>query len=128
MEHLTQRIFNCAGALLVAILLGVYFFLDPEHHFFPKCPFLWLTGWRCPGCGAQRAVHHLLHGNLLEAIHVNVLFVIAFPYVIIGLILEYTVWGRRQIPIRRNWYGYRAALVALVTVVAFGIARNVWGF
>ncbi len=128
MEHLTQRIFNYTGALLVAGLLGVYFFLDPEHHFFPKCPFLWLTSWKCPGCGAQRAVHQLLHGNVLEAIRVNFLFVTAFPYVIFGLVLEYTAWGRRQIPIRRTWYGYRAALVALFAVIAFGIARNVWGF
>ncbi len=128
MEHLTQRIFNYAGALLVAGLLGVYFFLDPEHHFFPKCPFLWLTSWKCPGCGAQRAVHQLLHGNVLEAIRVNFLFATALPYVIFGLVLEYTAWGRRQIPIRRTWYGYRAALVALFAVIAFGIARNVWGF
>jgi len=125
---LTQKIINSTGALLAVGLLGVYFFLDPEHHFFPKCPFLWLTGWKCPGCGAQRAVHHLLHGNVLEAFRVNFLFVLAFPYVLFGLVLEYTAWGQRQIPIRRTWYGYRAAMLALVVVVAFAIARNISGF
>ncbi|MFN0173024.1 MAG: DUF2752 domain-containing protein [Saprospiraceae bacterium] len=128
MEHLTQKIINYRGALLAAGLLGVYFFLDPEHYFFPKCPLLWLTGWKCPGCGAQRVVHHLLHGNVLEAIRINFLFVLAFPYVLFGLVLEYTTWGRRQISIRRICYGYRAAIVAFVAVVSFGVARNVWGF
>jgi len=128
MEHSTQKTFKFAGALLAAGLLGIYFFLDPEQHLFPKCPFLWLSGWKCPGCGSQRAVHHLLHVDLLAALRVNFLFVLAFPYVLFGLVLEYTVWGRKQIAIRRNWYGYRATLVALVAVLAFGVARNVWGF
>jgi len=128
MEDSTRKIFNFTGALLAAGLLGVYFFLDPEQHFFPKCPFLWLSGWKCPGCGSQRAVHHLLHGNVLEALRVNCLFVLALPYVLLGLTLEYTAWGRKQMAIRRRWYGYRAALVALVCVVFFGIIRNIWGF
>lgn len=126
MEASTKRIFNYAGALLVAILLGVYFLLDPTQHFFPKCPFLWLTGWKCPGCGSQRAVHHLLNGHVLEALRVNFLFVLAFPYVLLGLVLEYTAWGKAQVSLRRRWYGYRATLVALAVVLAFGIARN-WG-
>ena len=79
MEDSTQKIFNFTGALLAAGLLGVYFFLDPEQHFFPKCPFLWLSGWKCPGCGSQRAVHHLLHGDVTEALRVNFLFVLAYP-------------------------------------------------
>lgn len=128
MEDSTRKIFNFTGALLAAGLLGVYFFLDPEQHFFPKCPFLWLSGWKCPGCGSQRAVHHLLHGDVTEALRVNFLFVLALPYVLLGLTLEYTAWGRKQMAIRRRWYGYRAALVALVCVVFFGIIRNIWGF
>ncbi len=128
MEHFSHRIRIFSGAFLVAVLFWVYFSLDPAQHFFPKCPFLWLTGWKCPGCGSQRAVHHLLHGNFLEALRVNFLFVLAFPYVFFGLVLEYTVWGQRQISIRRKWYGYRATIVALVGVVTFGVSRNVWGF
>ncbi len=127
MERLTNKVIKYLGALLAAGLLVVYFFLDPAQHFFPKCPFLWLTGWKCAGCGAQRAVHYLLHGDILEAFRVNFLFVLAFPYVLFGLILEYTAWGQKQIGIRRRWYGYWATLVALFAVLIFGIARNVWG-
>ena len=35
-------------------------------HFLP-CPFHWLTNLYCPGCGAQRAMHDLLHGRFGEA-------------------------------------------------------------
>lgn len=128
MEDLTHKNFKYTRALLVAGLLGVYFFLDPAQHFFPKCPFLWLTGWKCPGCGSQRAVHQLLHGQILEALRLNFLFVLAFPYVCFGLVLEYTAWGRAQLVVRRKWYAYRAALVALVVVMSFWISRNLWGF
>jgi hypothetical protein len=125
---LTNRVIKYLGALLAVGLLGIYFFLDPTQQYFPKCPFLWLTGLKCPGCGAQRAVHYLLHGDISEAFRVNFLFVLAFPYVLFGLILEYTPWGQKQLTIRRKWYGYWATLVALFAVLAFGIARNVWGF
>lgn len=128
MEVSTNKVFNRIGALLAVVLLGIYFLLDPEQHLFPKCPFLWLTGWKCPGCGSQRAVHQLLHGNLLEALKLNFLFVVAFPYVLLGLALEYTAWGKRQDKIRKTWYGYRAALLALMVVLAFGFGRNVFGW
>lgn len=128
MAGLNHKIINRTGALLGLGLLGVYFFLDPSQHIFPKCPSLLLVGWKCPGCGSQRAVHQLLHGNVLEALRFNFLFVMAFPYVLFGLVLEYTDWGQKQISIRQRWYGYWAAMVALAVVVVFGIARNVWGF
>lgn len=128
MARLTSKIIKATGALLAIGLLGIYYFFDPNQHFFPKCPFLWLTGFKCPGCGAQRAVHQLLHGNLIEAFHANALFVIAWPYVLFGLVLEYNQWGKTQIALRRRWYGYHATFVALATVLLFGIARNLWGF
>lgn len=40
------------------------------------CPFHWLTGIPCPGCGGTRAAIQLLHGNLLAALKINPLSVI----------------------------------------------------
>lgn len=128
MARSTRRIFSPLGALLAAGLLGVYFYLDPAQHFFPKCPFLWLSGWKCPGCGSQRAVHHLLHGEITEALRLNFLLVLSLPYVLFGLVLAHTPWGARQVSLSRRWYGYAAALVALSAVLGFGVARNIWGF
>nr|WP_081710923.1 DUF2752 domain-containing protein [Prevotella nigrescens] len=47
----------------------------------PKCPFKLITGLQCPGCGLQRALHALLQGNILEAIHYNYFFLFAGPYI-----------------------------------------------
>lgn len=39
----------------------------------PRCPFKWLTGLDCPGCGSQRAVRALLAGHPLQAWGYNLL-------------------------------------------------------
>jgi hypothetical protein len=69
----------CAGIVLTAIGLGiaaVVFFFNPiTHQFYPVCQFHRLTGLNCPGCGATRALHALLHGKFFAALHNNALFV-----------------------------------------------------
>lgn len=115
--------------MLLAVLLGwLYFRFDPTLYPFPKCPFWSLTGLKCPGCGSQRALHQLLHGQVGAAAQANLLFVLVLPYLLPGLALEYTAWGQRQSAVRRRWYGYRASLVVFTVVVAFWLGRNVWGF
>lgn len=37
------------------------------------------TGLYCPGCGATRAAHELLHGRLLAALQDNALLVLLLP-------------------------------------------------
>lgn len=112
------------AATLVAGMVGwLYFRFDPAQYPFPKCPFIAITGYQCPGCGSQRALHLLLHGQVDDALQANPLFVLALPYVLFGLVLDYTAWGCRQLDIRRRWYGYRATQVALVVVVVFWVTR-----
>lgn len=50
---------------------------------FPQCPFKLLTGWSCPGCGIQRAIHAFLNRQWSEALSYNYFFVISVPYSII---------------------------------------------
>lgn len=38
-----------------------------------------MTGFHCPGCGATRATHELLHGRLLSAMHYNAFWIAALP-------------------------------------------------
>ena len=50
----------CAGCLLF-----VYGRFAPGSGFpFPRCIFFQLTGYRCPGCGLQRALHSMLNLDL----------------------------------------------------------------
>lgn len=68
------------GLLIVILGLAVLFFvLDPaKHNIFPRCIFNSITGYYCPGCGSQRAVHSLLHFDFAGVINYNFLFLPAF--------------------------------------------------
>ena len=53
------------------------------------CPFLALTGWQCPLCGATRMGAALLHGDLAGAYAFNPLVLVALP--VLGAIA--VVWA-----------------------------------
>ena len=78
---------------LVMLVLGfIYYALDPStSDAFPRCSFLSLTGYKCPGCGGQRAVHALLNGDVAGAFRFNALLMIAVPWM--GLCLFAAVPG-----------------------------------
>ena len=47
------------------------------------CPFRWLTGLQCPGCGATRMVTALLHGRWEAAWQANPLLLLAMPWILL---------------------------------------------
>jgi hypothetical protein len=75
---------------LVMLVLGfIYYALDPStSDAFPRCSFLSLTGYKCPGCGSQRAVHTLLNGDVAGAFRFNALLMIAVPWMGLCLFAE----------------------------------------
>jgi hypothetical protein len=110
-------------ALLTAGAAYLFFFEPGRTGFFPGCPFRAITGLTCPGCGTTRALHQLLHGNLLAALELNPLLILLLP--VLGCILVYYTWcaikGKpmAQLVLPR---GYAWAFYALVVV--FWILRN----
>ncbi|SEK22701.1 Protein of unknown function [Aquimarina amphilecti] len=66
-----------------------YYLFDPENSsgksIFLTCPFHYLTGYHCPGCGSQRAIHDLLHGRIDEVLSHNLMFLVLFSFLIIKL-------------------------------------------
>lgn len=69
-------------ALGVAAVAGLVFvgLVDPnEPGHYPTCPFLWLTGLYCPGCGTLRALHALAVFDVGGALRMNPLFVLTVP-------------------------------------------------
>jgi hypothetical protein len=68
---------------IVAVVLLLQFDPNVAGNPLPPCPFHWLTGLHCPGCGATRALHALLHGDIAKAFSMNALFVSALPVVIL---------------------------------------------
>jgi len=107
--------------VIVSIL--IYGLLDPQEFPFPKCPFRSITGWMCPGCGSQRAIHQLLHGQFGAAFQLNALLIPAFVYALAGY--SFSLFSGKYWPaIRKRWYGSRAAWASLIIILAFWLGRN----
>ena len=122
----------CNKRTLVVILcgigligLGVYFWFDPEQYaLFPKCVFHELTGWECPGCGSQRAIHSLLHGRPGQALAYNPLMVLSLPYIGVASYLEYFEGKKRFPGLRKTLMGRTACLVIFAVILLYWLGRN----
>jgi hypothetical protein len=116
---------TAAISILLVAALFLFFIFDPETHpFFPRCPFLLITGFECPGCGSQRAIHHLLHLNILTALKQNAFMVLALPYIFLGIYLEY-LGGKKHHPgLEKIFFGKWSAVVVLISITGFWIGRN----
>ncbi len=107
---------------------AVLYSVDPnEPGHYPTCPFLTTTGLYCPGCGALRASHDLLHGDITGALARNPLAVLAVPYLALALL----TWVLRVtgLPAPRStslppW----TIWLVLGTVLVFGVLRNLPGW
>lgn len=122
-----NKVIITVATFLIATVLFIYFFIDPTiYPYFPKCPFLVITGLECPGCGSQRAFHQLLHFNFISAFYKNPLVVIFGPYIILGLYIEY-LGGKNKFPrVRRILFGKYAAIIILVVIIGYWIGRNIF--
>jgi hypothetical protein len=124
----TLNIFKWAIAIIFIVMMAmVYRIFNPIHSvFFPKCPFLLLTGLKCPGCGSQRAIHYLLNFDILKAINENVLLVLSIPYLLAGIVFEsLLVPSDKMLKWRKRLFGQRAIIVIIVIVMVFWIFRNI---
>ena len=89
------------------------------------------TGLECPGCGSQRAIHSLLNGDLVAAVHYNALTVAAIPYIAVYLTtvsLQALKVPEKTRPvldrIRGALSGGVAIRVILVIIILFWVFRN----
>ncbi|WP_129718378.1 DUF2752 domain-containing protein [Pedobacter sp. SYP-B3415] len=112
--------------IVVAALAVVYYRYDPGRSvYFPKCPFHTFTGLDCPGCGSQRAIHALLHGNIGQAADNNLLLVMSLPFLAVHYYHK-TVSGITRRPYSWRVVGHPAtARIIFVIVVLFWILRNI---
>jgi Protein of unknown function (DUF2752) len=114
------------GIIVVALFAVVYKTIDPAKFiYFPKCPFYELTGYKCPGCGSQRAIHHLLNAEFGQAFKENMLLVISIPYLITGIAFDLiSNPGERILKWRKALFGKKAIYIILTVIIAFWILRN----
>lgn len=110
------------GALGVATL--ALRLRDPhEHGSWGICPSAAL-GVYCPGCGGLRAVNDLTHGDLAGAASSNLAFVVALPFILVGLAL-WALGRWRGRPYRLSMRVITpTAYVSLALLTVFAVLRN----
>ncbi|UIR57890.1 DUF2752 domain-containing protein [Sphingobacterium sp. SRCM116780] len=110
----------------LGILIVIYKNFNPvQYALFPKCPVYAITGYKCPGCGSQRAVHYLLNFDLQNALKENLLLVIAIPYIITGFVFESIKQPNEKVlKWRKIIFGYQAIIIVFLIVISFWILRN----
>ena len=100
----TDNSYNRRGLLVItpmrlrrlAIIAGIgvalaliYYFMDPATSpYAPKCIFRVVTGYECPGCGSQRFIHAILHGDIPAAASANFLLLPLLPYLLFWIWIE----------------------------------------
>lgn len=112
--------------IVVLILLVVYKFFNPyDVNFYPKCLFYATTGYKCPGCGSQRAIHYLLNLDIKNALKENFLMVISIPYLIFGAITDFY---RNKYnffrTVNEKFYSNKAVWVVFLIIVIYWVVRN----
>lgn len=112
------------AALAVMAAATAYYIFDPaESEWAPKCMFHIVTGWECPGCGSQRMLHALMHGNLKAAWEANAFLLCATP--ILALVAFSAIFRTRLPGLYRRVNSLPSIIIIAVALVAWTIGRNV---
>lgn len=119
----SHKLFVALAAAAVIAAALFYRTVDPSSAaWVPQCMFHRLTGLDCPGCGSQRMLHALMHGDLEGAWHANAMLLCMAPWLL--LLLAAQCWPRRWPRLHRWLNSVPAVTAAAVLITAWGIGRN----
>lgn len=122
-----RRLSLYLALLAVVALAAVLYVVDPaQSSAAPKCLVKTLTGYSCPGCGLQRAVHAFLHGDIVQAARYNLFLLIAVPWFLAVVVSDCLLHGAA----RRRWQRVTHSNVLIYGYIAlyfiWWIVRNVY--
>ena len=112
--------------VLVGGLTACFLFDPSAGGWFPQCIFLKMTGYKCPGCGAQRMLHSLLHFDFVAAFHYNAYLLTVFPVLVLVLL-----WDGWQKWLSKKWSFLSTNILIgllLVSTLLWCVLRNVYGW
>lgn len=110
-------------SLIIAGAVYLFIFEPGKTGFFPGCPFRFLTGFNCPGCGTTRALHHILHGHFSTAFSLNPLLLIALPFLLFAFLRYSVIVMRGGVP-RPNALPAPYIYAIFFVILSFWIVRN----
>ena len=125
MKTRLRKVLCTAAVLLCAGLFYALFTLRTGWSV--PCLFRTLTGLKCPGCGVSRLCLAVLHGDLAAAFRYNRAVLLLTPagiYVVAAWCAGYIRSGERVL----RGAPKAAAWAIAGTLIAFGIARNCFGW
>lgn len=113
--------------LITAVVLSVgallYFIFDPATSVWaPKCMFRVVTGYDCPGCGSQRAIHALLHADFISAWRSNALLVLSLPFLVAMAFAS--LFSDRFPGLHRHLNSLPVAIMFVIILIIWWIIRN----
>lgn len=108
------------GAVAALVTYGAFCHLSGS---MPRCPFKWVTGFDCPGCGSQRALRALLAGHPMEAWLHNLALPPVLLYLLTILVLPLCK-GKRADRIYSILTSAAAIWILSAVVILWWILRN----
>ena len=96
----------------IYILSAFSSFLEHADRCFLPCPFKYLTGYDCPGCGFQRAFLALLKGDITKSFHLYPPVIPILLTILICLPANYW-WGAKSKPLIRTLFIITGTIIML---------------
>lgn len=118
------RVLLISALFFIGVII-LYLYNPATSGIYPPCPFRYLTGYYCPGCGSLRAMNQLLHGHLLTALDLNPLMVLSLPFVIYLLVSQLHISIGGRLLLKRVLFGKPFYISLLATIFLYWILRNI---
>ena len=133
MQHINKKrhklyyifLFGIIIFLVALPILYLFLFNPTSGNYYPPCPFYYLTGYYCPGCGSLRGMHQLLHGHIIKALDYNPLMVLSIPFIIYLVFSQYDIKLKGKKLIKRVYFSYTFYTVLLLIIFTYWIIRNI---
>ncbi len=108
------------GTVVFIIVYGMF---DPASGYFPRCFFKTVTGYDCPGCGSQRAIHAMLNGHFAEAWHYNALMILSIP--LVALLVMSRIYAGKMPRLFMTLRSSTISYLLIIVVLTWWIVRNI---
>lgn len=113
-------LFVVVGLCLVLIYVNIN---PATSYLMPKCLFKMLTGYDCPSCGGQRALHALLNGRVYDAFMLNPFLFLVAPYIFVVL---YSSFSKSMVAMKIKPFvnHYVTISIYLFVYIIWWVVRN----